>query len=151
VSYDSEITPVAVSPNLTPNIVQAKEYLNAKHWPPGYTNFLLNNTKSTPYRFFVCDDSGSMASNDGKRIIPNTGKTVSCTRWTEMVESLKFHSSLAQAIDMPCEFRMLNSSAPVTIGGPTSPPNAYASFQDLLAGSPGMHVLVMMSDMHSYI
>ena len=127
-------------PELLPNIVNTKEYLNAKRWPQGVTNFFLNNVKSISHRFIICDDSGSMATNDGKRIDPKTNKVVSCTRWTEMVESLRFHSALAKAVDLPCEFRMLNSSVPTLIGGPEATPGSFDTFQQLLSGSPGMTI-----------
>ena len=41
---------------------------------------------------------------------------IPCSRWSEMTEALKFHVGLARAANAPCEFRLLNSAAPVSIG-----------------------------------
>jgi hypothetical protein len=43
-------------------------------------------------------------------------RVISCTRWAELTESLKFHVELAQVARTPTEFRLLNGSAPVTLG-----------------------------------
>jgi hypothetical protein len=47
-----------------------------------------------PIRFFITDDSGSMLTNDGKRIVGKGAnkKLIKCTRWSELVTSLKFHA-----------------------------------------------------------
>jgi hypothetical protein len=61
-------SPVPTSVDFEANQVAAREYLNTKNWPKGLINFVLKSVKKVPYRFFICDDSGSMATNDGKRI-----------------------------------------------------------------------------------
>jgi len=126
-------------PIIEANEVATREYLNGKNWPKGLINFVLKSVKKVPYRFVICDDSGSMATNDGKRIegAKENTKVVGCTRWTEMTQSLKFHASLAQALDIPCEFRMLNSAPPYVIGGPGSDPSNVSKFLDALSSSPG--------------
>ena len=129
-----------------PNEVATREFLNTKKWPVGLQNFLLSNDVRMPRRYFICDDSGSMNANDGK-LFAGGGrekKLVSCTRWTEMAESLRFHSSLAQALNTPTEFRLLNSAAPIRIGGPDATPNGLPIFHGLLTGSAGTILL------HSY-
>jgi hypothetical protein len=70
------------------------------------------------HRFFICDDSGSMASNDGKRLFEQGGKTfeVPCSRWDELVEMLKFHIGLAKAGNAACDFRLLNGLSPKRVG-----------------------------------
>jgi hypothetical protein len=125
--------------NLLPNVESTKEYLNSKHWPLGYQEFLIKNATRMPYRFFICDDSGSMATNDGKRLLGsrNNIKEVSCTRWVELCESMKFHAGLANALNMPCEFRMLNSASPILIGGPNSNPENLPILESILSESPG--------------
>jgi hypothetical protein len=39
-----------------------REYLSAypNNWPRGLQDSLLNNLYKIPYRFFICDDSGSV-------------------------------------------------------------------------------------------
>ena len=41
---------------------------------------------------------------------------VTCTRWQELTEGLKFHAGFARAAQAPTEFRLLNGSAPICIG-----------------------------------
>ena len=122
-----------------PNEVATREFLNTKNWPVGLQNFLLSNVVRMPRRYFICDDSGSMNANDGKLFTGygEVKKLVSCTRWTEMAESLRFHSSLAQALNTPTEFRLLNSAAPIRIGGPDATPSGLPIFHGLLTGSAG--------------
>jgi hypothetical protein len=46
-----------------------REFL-AKHcWPDGLQSILISSLKRIPLRFFICDDSGSMMSDDGHRLV----------------------------------------------------------------------------------
>ena len=116
-----------------------REFLSDRSWPTGLQKFLLKNVTKIPFRFFICDDSGSMACNDGKRLVGsgNSTKVVNCSRWTEMTESLKFHAQLAQALNMPSEFRLLNSAAPIMIGGSSAAPHNLGILNALFDQSPG--------------
>ena len=136
-----------------PNEVATREFLNAKKWPVGLQNFLLSNVIRMPRRYFICDDSGSMNSNDGK-LYAGTGKEktlVSCTRWAEMAESLRFHSSLAQALNMPSDFRLLNGGAPIRIGGHDATPNGLSIFHGLLSGAAGKYSIILFYYWRFYI
>lgn len=55
-----------------------------------------------------------MATNDGKKLIGN--KTISCTRWDELTDTLSFHVGLAKACRAPTQFRLLNGLPPVVVG-----------------------------------
>ena len=46
-----------------------REYLTENHWPPGLQTALVDTCKKMPVRFFITDDSGSMLTNDGHRIV----------------------------------------------------------------------------------
>jgi hypothetical protein len=46
-----------------------REYLQPCGWPSGLQSALIANLNKTPVRYFLLDDSGSMNSNDGKRIV----------------------------------------------------------------------------------
>lgn len=96
----------------------AREFLTLCKWPPALQDAFLQNLYKTPIRFFICDDSGSMATADGSRIVENHGafQMSQCSRWVELGEAMKFHVGLAHAGCIPTEFRMLNSSAPIRIG-----------------------------------
>ena len=50
---------------------------------------------------------------------------------------MKFHSTLASVLNVSCEFRMLNSMAPVTIGGPGGQPEGLGIVHSVLNDSPG--------------
>ena len=59
-----------------------------------------------------------MSINDGHRIerTAQGPKSLPCSRWTELTESLLFHGQLAQKAMAPTEFRLLNGSGPITLG-----------------------------------
>ena len=90
--------------------------------------------------FFPCHNN-QMSMNDGKRIVQkgrskrlqtfllvqkvfallhciflSFESVVSCTRWAELAESIRFHISLARAAGAPMEIRFLNSAGPILIG-----------------------------------
>ncbi len=61
----------------------ARQFLTSRKWPAGFQTLLLNQlTEKVPIRFFICDDSGSMAENDGTRLIAsgNIHKAVNSSR-----------------------------------------------------------------------
>jgi hypothetical protein len=137
----------------------AREFLSQHRWPPGLQEAFIQNLTKTPIRFFVCDDSGSMATSDGHRIIENHGKfqMAPCTRWTELGDAMKFHVGLAQAGCIPTEFRMLNSSAPIRIGfSPDEPLEAKQNMLALFENYPGggtplcRHIREIASQISSY-
>jgi hypothetical protein len=43
--------------------------MSRRSWPAGVQSALLRGIQSTPVRFIICDDSGSMMSGDGKRLV----------------------------------------------------------------------------------
>jgi hypothetical protein len=96
----------------------ARQFLFEKGWPLGLQRTLILSLEKIPFRYFICDDSGSMMSQDGNHVI-GTGqntKLVSCSRWTELTDALRFHVTLAKKARAPSEFRLLNKLGPVTIG-----------------------------------
>lgn len=56
---------------------QIDEFLSNLKWPNGLKNCFHKSNKKIPYRFIICDDSGSMITNDGKRIQDN-GRSKRC-------------------------------------------------------------------------
>jgi hypothetical protein len=104
-----------------PNELKTKEYLTSHKWPLGLQLALIKSLKKIPIRFIITDDSGSMMTNDGHRLIGQGTKNVKmiqCTRWSELTSSLKFHAELAHASKAPTEFRLLNNSEPILVGMP---------------------------------
>jgi hypothetical protein len=48
-----------------------RSYLFSHGWSLGMQNTLINGLKKVPIRFFICDDSGSMMTEDGHRLVKN--------------------------------------------------------------------------------
>lgn len=46
-----------------------RKYLSDNGWPTGLRNTLIAGLISAPIRYFICDDSGSMVSSDGHRMV----------------------------------------------------------------------------------
>mmetsp|Transcript_21353 Transcript_21353/g.32548 ORF Transcript_21353/g.32548 Transcript_21353/m.32548 type:complete len:245 (+) Transcript_21353:205-939(+) len=85
----------------------------------GYTDGLIRalkvNKVEFPIRFWVVDNSGSMWTNDGHRVIHQRQKSgdvhpvsIDCTRWDEIKESVMYHANMAAQLNMPTIFRLLN-------------------------------------------
>ena len=70
--YHTDLATAPSAPSQTNSAVQyfkssyevenIREYLSAypNNWPRGLQDSLLNNLHKIPYRFFICDDSGSV-------------------------------------------------------------------------------------------
>jgi len=52
-----------------------KNFLKMQSWPEGLQNLVLKSILVFPLRFFIVDDSGSMAANDGHRLITEGNKS----------------------------------------------------------------------------
>lgn len=64
-------------------------------------------------------------------------RITTCSRWTELVNTLKFHALLARATCAPSEFCFLNAGTPTVLGIPDSHDNArFTQFSRLLEGGP---------------
>jgi len=94
------------------NRAAVMRYLGERGWPPGLIDQCLLSMDKIPSRFFILDDSGSMNTNDGYKLVPGTQRGmashVRCTRWDEMGTTVRFHSDLAKAAGCNAEFRFLN-------------------------------------------
>ena len=80
----------------------------------GLTNELLLFTTTFSLRFWVVDNSGSMAHIDGNRLVNTKNKSVpykvaSCSRWKEIQGTIDYHAQLAALLEMPTTFRLLNN------------------------------------------
>lgn len=90
----------------------------------GYTNGLQDafetNQKHFRQSYWIVDNSGSMATPDGNRILETKRgrqlKFASCTRWREMQDTVDYHAQLATLTQSPTEFRLLND--PGAAAGP---------------------------------
>lgn len=125
-SYNESIDATALNPTdliqLTtlpdPDESGAREFLSRENWPTGLQELFIKGCNTSPIRFIIVDDSGSMTANDGRMLIVNNSKmkSVVCSRWAELVHSLKFLLDLAENARAPTEFRLLNNSNPIMVG-----------------------------------
>lgn len=104
--------------NVTVNEEGARTFLKKHNWSEGLVTAFIKSCYRIPIRFIICDDSGSMLTNDGHRLVGSGAgtKLIKCSRWSELVESLHFHCNLAEAASAPTEFRLLNNAEPVLVG-----------------------------------
>jgi hypothetical protein len=105
------------------------EQLKQKGLTQGLAESIINSSKHVSRRYWIVDNSGSMGTRDGNRIIQNdTGTTIeACTRWQELGDSLKWHAEVSEILGVHTEFRMLNKtgysrlpSKQVIVGSPGS-------------------------------
>ena len=81
----------------------------------GYTSGLIqsikNNRDAFPMRIWVVDNSGSMTTPDGHRLLTtadNRVKMLDCTRWAEIQDTVDYHARVAALLEAPTSFRLLN-------------------------------------------
>lgn len=117
----------------------AKQYLTDQGWPVGLQEAMIKSCLKMPVRFFICDDSGSMLTNDGHRIVgcKNKTKLITCTRWSEVCASLMFHAEFSEAARAPSEFRLLNNAEPVLVGKGDDEGAGFELIKEILEDSPG--------------
>jgi len=90
----------------------------------GYTDGLIKSIARSnmdfPLRIWIVDNSGSMATGDGHRLV-NTGNSndvrfIGCSRWSEIKETVEYHAQIAALLEAPTVFRLLND--PGRMAGP---------------------------------
>mmetsp|Transcript_10094 Transcript_10094/g.21072 ORF Transcript_10094/g.21072 Transcript_10094/m.21072 type:complete len:398 (+) Transcript_10094:1-1194(+) len=90
----------------------------------GYTDGLIKSIARSnmnfPLRIWIVDNSGSMVTADGHRLIStgnsNDVKFVNCSRWAEIKETVEYHAQMAALLEAPTVFRLLND--PGRMAGP---------------------------------
>jgi hypothetical protein len=77
----------------------------------GLVEALWNNKRSMPMAYWVVDNSGSMATPDGHRLIRERNgscRVAPCSRWRELVDSVEYQAQLAAILQKTTVFRLLN-------------------------------------------
>ena len=87
------------------------------HMPIGLQALLMpavSSSASTSIRkrIWILDNSGSMALQDGHSLLVTIDKSVECSRWAEVQETVQCHAELASRFHAPTEFRLLNPMSP---------------------------------------
>jgi len=79
--------------------------------PLGLAEQFVQSSRDFSYRFWIIDNSGSMGTNDGHRIVSGAGGRqgmVACSRWEELGCAISWHARLAVELGAWTEFRLLN-------------------------------------------
>jgi Mg-chelatase subunit ChlD len=119
----------------------ARQFLQNNGFPLGFVNAVIRSRQTFAQRYWIVDNSGSMASADGQRLASgagSAGKLVRCTRWEEAVDMLNFHAALAAALAAPTTFTLLNppaNGAPQTVV--VADAQSASTLHTSLAGGPG--------------
>jgi len=78
----------------------------------GLARALLENCAAFPIRFWIIDNSYSMAERDGHRVVETSGVSSSnvhyaaCTRWEEIQECVVYHAEVSALLKAPTRFRV---------------------------------------------
>mmetsp|Transcript_10978 Transcript_10978/g.15471 ORF Transcript_10978/g.15471 Transcript_10978/m.15471 type:complete len:384 (-) Transcript_10978:35-1186(-) len=80
----------------------------------GLARAVYQNSKLFPLRIWVVDNSGSMITGDGKRLVETSKrskvKLTACSRWAELQECVTYHANMAALMDAPTRFILLNDA-----------------------------------------
>eukprot|EP00591_Stephanopyxis_turris_P009048 CAMPEP_0195517908 /NCGR_PEP_ID=MMETSP0794_2-20130614/11816_1 /TAXON_ID=515487 /ORGANISM="Stephanopyxis turris, Strain CCMP 815" /LENGTH=409 /DNA_ID=CAMNT_0040646785 /DNA_START=266 /DNA_END=1495 /DNA_ORIENTATION=+ len=86
--------------------------LKQQGFTTGLANAISENCNVFPLRMWVVDNSGSMNTADGHRILEtvnqNNMKIVNSTRWEEIKECVNYHAQMSALLNAPTVFRLLN-------------------------------------------
>jgi hypothetical protein len=102
-----------------PLLTAARHILQEQGYTNGLIDALEKNRQAFPCSYWIVDNSGSMATADGHRIVPQKNGTLkfsTCTRWKEMQETVDYHTQLAAVLNSPTTYRLLNN--PGAVAGP---------------------------------
>lgn len=85
-------------------------YLTSLGLPSGIINEFKKSVTAFASRTWIIDNSGSMATADGHRIVHSASSTnvVNASRWEELADTILWHGALATELGAPTEFRLLN-------------------------------------------
>ena len=79
----------------------------------GMAESLSQSISEFALRIWIVDNSGSMAQNDGHKLIKDSSRisgtrSVPCSRWEELQDTVEYHADLAAHMKAPTSFRLLN-------------------------------------------
>ena len=94
-----------------PDRAQAIRKVEHMGMPRGLAEQFVQSARDFSYRFWIIDNSGSMGTNDGHRVVDGAGGRqglVPCSRWEELGSAIGWHARLAVELGAWTEFRLLN-------------------------------------------
>jgi hypothetical protein len=95
-----------------------KSHLSSQDWPQGLIEEYISDLKTSPVRYFIIDDSGSMLIQDSVRIITHQDgsfEQIVTSRWEELKDTIRFHAELGTVSNSTTHFRLLNHKDVITI------------------------------------
>lgn len=87
-----------------PRALQTEE-----NYPAGLVHALQESLESNPYRFWICDNSGSMGNHDG--VVLHPSGFVSATRQKELEQTINNVATLSDALGARTDFHFLHARA----------------------------------------
>jgi hypothetical protein len=105
------MTPVMVSHQPLSDRQMAR--LREQGYSRGLAKSLELSKKAFALHFWIVDNSGSMQTCDGHRMVESHSRTkpqrmISCSRWEEIQETVEYHIRMAGLLEKPTRFRLLN-------------------------------------------
>lgn len=114
---------IATGVPVAARVVAPPATLASKGFPAGLYGMLQSSVQAFPIRFVVVDNSGSMNSGDGSRLMKDSQgnyKVLRATRWQELCDTLISLSEISTSLGARTDFHLLNpgtSSATPPGGG----------------------------------
>ena len=113
---EADINQISINfDNAIKNERELRQFMFSKNFPPALQDFLIENINQSPMRYFICDDSGSMMAKDGERYNENTGDIIKCSRWDELLDTIKFQIDISNKGLINSKFMFLNAP-PLEVG-----------------------------------
>ena len=108
---EAEVMTVEQVQSHHPDRAQAVRTVEHMGMPRGLAEQFVQSARDFSYRFWIIDNSGSMGTNDGHRVVDGAGGRqglVPCSRWEELGSAIGWHARLAVELGAWTEFRLLN-------------------------------------------
>ena len=102
-----------------PSLVRRDTMMNTlkeRGWPPGLTRAMASSIESFPVRYVIVDNSGSMQSTDGERLVKTSNGTMRCissTRWAELGDVVMDLAAVVSSLGAETHYHLLN---PTSVG-----------------------------------
>lgn len=89
---------------------EGRQFLAGEGVPEGLRDAFVASVADSGYRAWIVDNSGSMITADGKRLLKtgNHHRMVGCTRWQEACDSVLYAGRVAANLRCATEFRFIN-------------------------------------------
>ncbi|KAL1508600.1 hypothetical protein AB1Y20_004697 [Prymnesium parvum] len=112
--------------------------------PGGLAREFKGSLQHIPRRIWIIDNSGSMQTTDGHRIVfgpAGREGMVTTSRWEELGDALRWHARVAAHLGAPTEFRMLNppgggSPQVLQFGSSGAPEEEVKAVERMLSSGP---------------